>query len=300
MKKFLPIFTISLLGLVIFSGLSFGNFWYRPTITWSPPKIEEEQFPGTAKVLTATFTSKKDLENVKFWLTPPLSKYAVVEPESIDKVEKNQEYSVQIIVSLPSDVLSKTYKELDLDNDIKGLGKELKDYLGKHKDSKEYLKKFLKQRIPGLLFVTSEKSVPWFKFWWFRFWRKAKERKIRVVHPKALRIMVKVKEPTAEEIPIDEVSLPTLERIYEDPETGAIYVRDEVIMGFEEGTSEAKIKEIVAEVNGVFLGSDLDLGLYQVLVPVTGPSELELIIQQLEDYPEVRIATYHGMVRLNK
>jgi len=111
--------------------------------------------------------------------------------------------------------------------------------------------------------------------------------------------MVKVKEPTAEEIPIDEVSLPTLERIYEDPETGAIYVRDEVIMGFEEGTSEARIKEIVAGVNGVFLGSDSDLGFYQVLVPVTHPSELDSIIQQLESHPEVRIATYHWLIKID-
>lgn len=98
-----------------------------------------------------------------------------------------------------------------------------------------------------------------------------------------------------DEILIDEVSLPTVEKIYKDKESGAVYVRDEVVVRFKEGVSEAKIKEIISSVGGEIVGHIADIEIYQVLVPVTDPSELELIIQQLETYPEVIIATHHWL-----
>ena len=107
-----------------------------------------------------------------------------------------------------------------------------------------------------------------------------------------LRITINVKKATAQEIPIDQVSLPIPERIYEDTQTGAVFVKDEIIIGFKPGTSETRIKEIVAGINGTFLGSVPDLGMYQIQVSIANPSQLEAIIQQLETYPEVGIATY--------
>lgn len=301
MKKYLSLFTIVLLIIIVFTGISIGGFAmiygisigellgnkYRAAINWFPERVEQDQFSGTVEVITAKFTSQKNLENVKFWITPPLKRYATIELESIDKVEKNKEYTIQIIVSLPSDIYSKDYSEKHLDADLEGENKEFKEYLEGNKDLKNYLRKFLKKRVPGLVFVVSEKSAPWFKF------PKDKEQKVKSIYPEPLKIIINIKQPTAEEIPIDEVSLPTVEKIYENPETGAVYVRDEILIGFEQGTSEARIKEIVAGVNGVFLGSIIDLDAYQVrILAITDPSQLEAIIQQLEALPEVRVATY--------
>jgi len=300
MKKYLSSFGVGFVPFILLAGasiavltlivnLSNGGFGSKSkaVINWLPEKIEQSQFPGTTKIFTAKFTSQKDLENVKFWITPPLKRYTVVEPGLIEKVEKNKEYTIQIIVSLTSDISSGTYSDKNLEEDIGKEDKDLREYLNKDKDSKDYLKGFLKKKIPGLIFVTSEKSVPRFMF------QKDKEQKIRTIYPEALRIVINVKKPTAEEIPIDEVSLPTAEKIYKDPETGAVYVRDEILIGFKEGTSEARIKEIIAGVNGIFLGSIIDLDAYQIrILGITDPSQLEPIIQQLEVLPEVRIATY--------
>jgi len=258
MIKFLPILVIFLSAFALFAGVS-----NNPMVVWLPEQVAQDQFPGTVKVITAKFTSSKNLENVEFWITPKLSEYATVEPESIDEVEKDKEYTIQIIVSLPSDVKTKQRVE-----------KNIEEMLGDNadKNDKDFLTQSPQNKIHGLLFVKSKKTL----------------------RPKPLRIVINIKEPTAEAIPIDEVSLPILEKIYEDPETGAIYVRDEVLIGFQEGTTEARIKEIVAEINGVFLGSIIDLDAYQVQVlNITDPSQLEQIIQQLENYPEVEIATYH-------
>lgn len=287
MKKFVKnnkiyIFSLALIFMAG-SGLGSINHFPGPIIQWLPSKIEQTQFPGTANILIAKFTSKEDLENVKFWLTPRLSKYATIEPESIEKVEKNKEYMINIIVSLPSDIKTgKTFCER-----LQDLPKDHTDKMDK--DDKDFLFKCPKNKISGLLFVASEKTVPWFKFW-----HKGKERKIRTIHPRrALKIVIEIKEPSTEEIPFDEVSLPTIERIYEDEETGAVYVEDEVIIGFKEGVSEARIKEIVAGVNGVFLGSISDLDAYQIqILNIIDPSQLEQIIQALEALPEVVIATY--------
>ncbi len=293
-KKFFSIFIVPFLSLAVFSGMSAtkesedfkfepGAVEYKPAIVWSPERIEQDVFPGTTKIISATFTSKKDLENVKFWLTPRLNRYTTTEPESIEKVEANKEYPIYIVVSLPSDIL-KSYSENHPDKEIEDLDRELKSYL--NKDFKEHLK-FFKHKIPGLLFVTSEKTFPFYS----RFLRK--EHKFRVIHPEPLKIMIGIKEPTAEEIPIDEVSLPTPERIYEDEETGAIYVRDEVLIGFKEDTPESVIKDIVSDIGGIFLGSILDLDAYQVQIPtIIDPDQLKTTIQQLKTQPEVKIATY--------
>lgn len=239
MKKVLPIFAFSLLALVVLSGISFGSLWNRDraVITWTPPKIEEEQFPGTAKVLTAMFTSKKDLENIQLWIVPELEDFLTVVPDHFDRINKGEAKQIAIIASVPLDTSIGSYD--------------------------------------GTIHLKAKKS--------------------NRTYPQTLKIILNIRKPSAEEIPIDEVSLAIEERIYEDPETGAVYVRDEVVIGFKESVSGARIKEIVSIINGSFLGSIPELGLYQVLVPVTEPSELEPIIQQLEDYPEIKIATYHWM-----
>ncbi|MFH1657296.1 MAG: hypothetical protein ABH919_02410, partial [bacterium] len=160
-----------------------------------------------------------------------------------------------------------------------------KEYSQDLKDQEEFFKDFNPDKIRGLLFVAEEKQTPWPNFI-------KQKRTVRKIYPLPLKISINVKKATAQDIPANQVSLPIPERIYEDTQTGAVYVRDEIIIGFKEGTTEARIKEIVASINGTFLGSVPDLGMYQIQVQVSNSSELQVIIQRLESYPEVGIATY--------
>lgn len=273
------------LALIFIAGSGLGpiNYFPGPVIQWTPEKIEETQFPGTAKVFIAKFTSKQDLENVKFWLTPKLNKYATIEPANIEKVEKNKEYSLSIIVSLPSDI--KTGKSF-----CERLEDLPKNHIDKiDKDDKDFLFQCLKNKISGLLFVTSgKKTVPW----WCKFWRggkKCDEKEVRTIHPRALKIIVNVKEPSAEEIP-GEIALPNFNRIEEDLAIGQNYVKDEIIVKFKDGTSETIIKQIVRDIDGVFIGSLKELEIYQLQVSVADFNELDQKINQLEQNINIEFA----------
>lgn len=226
------------------------------------------------------------MENVKFWITPPLKRYATIEPESIEKVEKNKEYTIQIIVSLQSNISVRDYSEDNLNKDLEREDEDLREHLNKDYDSKNYLKNFLKRRIPGLVFVTSEKSVSWFRFW------KSKEHKIRTIHPKALKVLINIKEPSLEEIP-EGFTLVSSDLIEEDSESENEFVNNEIIIGFKSEVNQETIRNIILGINGVFLGTDKDLNWYQVRVPILDPAELDLLIQELELFSEVKFATRH-------
>lgn len=229
------------MGILLIASVFYSR---GPIIQWTPEKIKGEIFIGTAKVFSAQFVSKKDLENIQLWITPELADFLAVVPDHFDEISKNEAKQIEIIASIPLDTSIGSY------------------------DGPIHLKA-LKQKGKEGVSKTFAKPLP---------------------------MTLIIKEPTVEEIPVDEVSLPTIERIYEDEETGTVYVRDEIIIGFEEGTSEARIKEIVAGVNGIFLGSIPDLDAYQIqILDITDPSQLEQIIQELEAYPEVIIATYHWL-----
>ena len=90
-QLFLPILSFAILSALISGGNLFGGGKFP--ISWAPDKIEKDQFIGTSQVINATFKSAKELENVKFWFTPRLSKYSRVEPETIAKIEKDKEYN---------------------------------------------------------------------------------------------------------------------------------------------------------------------------------------------------------------
>ncbi len=283
---------LSVASLAVLSGLIFGNGLFgggQFPISWIPDKIEQSQFIGTSQVVNATFKSAKELENVKFWLTPRLSKYAKIQPETIGNVEKDKEYNISIIVSISADFKIRKHEKDDFKNSIKTyLGQDFdeKEYKQDFKDQEEFFKEFQPDKLRGLLFVAEEKQSFWPNFI-------KQKRTVRKIYPLPLRITINVKKATAQEIPVDQVSLPIPERIYEDTQTGAVYVRDEIIIGFKPGTSEQRIKEIVAGINGIFLGSIIDFNVYQIRVSVSTPSELAAIIQQLESLPEVKMATYH-------
>jgi len=223
----------------------------EPIITWSPEKIEIDIFPGTIKIADATFVSKKDLNNVKFWiipLLPPAKKFISIEPQFFGKVTAGEENSVDIVISVPSGTR-----------------------LGKYR---------------AMVFVMSEYTLrPSLKF--------------SKPHLRPLSITINIVAPSVEEIP-KEISLPSDDRIYEDPELGTIFVKDEIILGFTEGAIEETMKEVISGINGVFLGSDEELNLYQIQVQTTDPSELNQLIEQLKTEENVEVVFHHWIASIEK
>lgn len=117
--------------------------------------------------------------------------------------------------------------------------------------------------------------------------------------PQTLKVILNVKEPTAEDIPAD-VALPSADRLCEDPETGAVFAQGEIVVGFVPGTSEVDIRATIAEINGVFLGGIPALVLYQVQVPVTDTNQLDELIQELELREIVSFATLHWLDEIDR
>jgi hypothetical protein len=282
-KDLAVLITIPLLGLLWFS------FPGKTTIAWNPPEIKQDIQTGGVQIVNVSFVSKKDLQNVSFRITPRLNKYVRIESTTITEVKKDTEYTVSVIISIPPDFKIRNppdYKieKDDLDN-LRKLTEEDFDKLFKEYGS--FLKEISHNQVQGLIFVKSEKEFPFYKNWF-----KKQKPKLEVIHPLPLRVVLNVKEPSIEVIP-EGFTFTSPELIREDPETGAIYVNNEIIIGFEIGTTEETIKNIVSGINGVFLGSDSDLNWYQIRVSTTGLPALKSLIQQLESLPEVKFATLH-------
>ncbi|MBU1179533.1 hypothetical protein KJ885_01170 [Patescibacteria group bacterium] len=115
--------------------------------------------------------------------------------------------------------------------------------------------------------------------------------------PQTLKIILNIKEPTAEDIPTD-ISLPSSERIYTDPATGNEFVKDEILVAFKKEVNETIIKNIVSEIGGVFMGGNKQLNLYQIKVSITNVDELNTLIQALEANPEVIFASHSWLEKL--
>ncbi|PIR66607.1 MAG: hypothetical protein COU51_03065 [Parcubacteria group bacterium CG10_big_fil_rev_8_21_14_0_10_36_14] len=105
--------------------------------------------------------------------------------------------------------------------------------------------------------------------------------KSKRTYPQTLKVNLSVEEPTADYIP-NNITLPTADRIAEDPAIGQNYIKDEIIVKFIDGTSEAEIKQAVQDIGGVFIGFLKDLEIYQIQVNAIDFSELDQKIAQLE------------------
>ena len=142
-------------------------------------------------------------------------------------------------------------------------------------------------KYSAMVFVASERITPLINH------------KFSKPHLRFLRIIVNVVEPSVEEIP-ETISLPGEDRIYEDPETKAIFIKDEIVVGFKEGTSEETMKNVVSEIGGVFLGSNEELNLYQIQVPITSLNELNPLIEQLKTEESIKVAFHHWISSIEK
>lgn len=95
--------------LVLAAGLGLFNIFSGPAIQWTPEKIEQEIFIGTAKVFNVQFVSKKDLEDVQIWITPELEDFVTAIPDSFDNIEKDKTIQIEIIASIPLDAPIDSY-----------------------------------------------------------------------------------------------------------------------------------------------------------------------------------------------
>lgn len=267
-------------------GLLVGFPSFGKAITWIPSQAKEDVQIGTVKIVNAKFTSKENLQNVEFWITPRLSKYVTIEPKSISEVAKGEEYNVSLLISVPPDFKTKKYSQDNLKQFLKDrLGEDFNDEDYKDfKNEEEFLNDFSQKIIRGLVFVKSERTSSWPQKWF-----KDKIRKIKVVNPLPLKIVINVKKATAQEIP-KETTLPSSDRIATDPAVGQDYIKDEIIVKFKEGVSEEAIKQIVLNLGGVFIGFFEPLGVYQIQVNVAGFTELDQKINQLEQNINVEYA----------
>lgn len=116
--------------------------------------------------------------------------------------------------------------------------------------------------------------------------------------PQTLKIILNIKEPTADYIP-DDISYPTADKIYNDEVLGGAYINDEILVVFQNETSQERIKQIIYSINGSFLGSIPDLNMYQIRVKVNRPSEISILLQQLNSYPEIDTVSHHWLLSEN-
>jgi hypothetical protein len=90
------------------------------------------------------------------------------------------------------------------------------------------------------------------------------------------------------------VALPSADRLEKDGEDRHFsYVRDEMNVFFDQGTSLEMIKTVAANIGGVFLGGIPELDFYQIQVQQTGFDSLSALIDQVSQMPGVAGASHH-------
>jgi hypothetical protein len=68
-------------------------------------------------------------------------------------------------------------------------------------------------------------------------------------------------------------------------------VLDEIDIVFEEGTDLNTITNLINQLGGTFVGSEPDLGFYQVQFPGEGYDYISAILEQVKQNPSVAMAT---------
>lgn len=268
-------------GILLVAGILAISAFLFPgkgvPISWIPEKIEKDQFIGTSQVINATFKSTKEIENVKFWLTPRLSKYAKVEPETIAKIEKNKEYNISIIVSIPTDFKTRKHEKDNFKESLKTYLNEdfdEKEYKQDFKDQEEFFKDFSADKIRGLLFVAEEKQTKWPNFI-------KQKRTVRKIYPLPLKIIIDVKKATAQDVlepfivPTDASKIVTFEDVK--------FPVNEIVVALADGAKLTDAIEIARLVNGIITGFVPDPPFYKIGVETDNISELNNMVDMLRN-----------------
>jgi hypothetical protein len=106
-----------------------------------------------------------------------------------------------------------------------------------------------------------------------------------------LPVILEVVEATSTQVP-PTISLPSPDRIGSvSGESNFRLVLDEIDVFFEEGTDPSLISDFVGQLGGTFVGSDPELGFYQIQFPDQGYDYISVILSQIKQNPNVAMAT---------
>jgi hypothetical protein len=87
-----------LTGLVLWPVVAMAKTY---PVTWEPKVINQTLGPGESVILSATFTSTDNLNNIDLWIVPELQPFVSVEPTHFDTIVKNVPVEITVRMSLP-------------------------------------------------------------------------------------------------------------------------------------------------------------------------------------------------------
>jgi thermitase len=112
-----------------------------------------------------------------------------------------------------------------------------------------------------------------------------------------LPVELNIKAPTATEVP-QSIALPSQDRISTVPNENSMpFVTDEITIILKDGVCQDVIMQLVSQFGAVFLGSAPEIGLYQIVVREEGFENLLSIASQLQEDPNIELATLHFLFR---
>ena len=99
--------------------------------------------------------------------------------------------------------------------------------------------------------------------------------------------------PSLTDIPTS-VALPSSDRIVSLPQDSNLsFVKDELNLFVKPGVTPDQVRALVASVGGTFLGSEPDIGFYQIEIPQEGFEQLATAIGQFSQHTQIDLATLH-------
>jgi len=112
-----------------------------------------------------------------------------------------------------------------------------------------------------------------------------------------LPVVLNTQVATATEVP-QSIALPSNDRIDTVPNEDSMpFVTDEITIVTKDGVSQDVIMQLVSQFDAVFFGSVPEIGFYQIVVREEGFENLLRIANQLEQDPNIDLATLHYLFR---
>ncbi len=98
-------YLLSPVGIIIAAFLLFyGSLSIAaPTITWTPSKVSQTISPGASTVMTLSFMSSKNINDVVVRVVPELQPFIQTNPIVFESIPKGQLIQIDLIISAPDD-----------------------------------------------------------------------------------------------------------------------------------------------------------------------------------------------------
>src|SRR5438128_1512733 len=73
----------------------------KPLVSWSSRTVTASLFRGALKMVTLSFVSNEDMQNVDVFIVPALQPFLVSSPSHFDHVISGRSYRVSLLFSVP-------------------------------------------------------------------------------------------------------------------------------------------------------------------------------------------------------